>query len=281
MIFRNPQYLAFIIILIPFIIATIFRGRSHWNACSTSRSVLYSDITDLQRTNPTWKTHCTKLLPWLTIVALLLAIVALARPQLGIKQSLMHREGIDIIIALDVSSSMLAEDFKIKGKQTNRLEVVKAVAKDFITKRPDDRIGIVIFAGHPYILSPLTWDHDWCLARLSELQAGIVEEGTAIGSGLATAINRLHESKAKSKVIILLTDGDNNAGQVTPEAAAKAAKALSIVVYTIGAGSKGPVPMPVIDETGHRSYQNVQIDIDENLLTQIAEKTGGRYFQAP
>jgi Ca-activated chloride channel family protein len=280
MIFRNPLYLSLIVFLIPLIIATLFRGRRHWDTCSLSSVVHYSDLTSLQSIKVTWKTQCAKCLPLLTIIALLLGIIALARPQMGIKQSLVRRQGIDIIITIDVSPSMLSEDFKIKGKTTNRLEVVKAVARDFIAKRPDDRIGIVIFAGRSYILSPLTWDHDWCLSRLSEIQTGMVEEGTAIGSALATSVNRLHESKTKSKVVILLTDGVNNAGQVTPEAAAKAAKAYSIVVYTIGAGSKGPVSCPVIDQTGHRSYQTVQNDLDENLLTQIAEKTDGHYFPA-
>jgi Ca-activated chloride channel homolog len=281
MIFHSPLYLLLILILVPFVGANIFRGRRHWDINNSSGTVRYSDIKALQTVKSTWKTRCVNFLPWLTLTALLCIIIGLARPQMGIKQSLQRRAGIDIIITIDVSPSMLAEDFTVKGRQTNRLEVVKAMAKDFITKRPNDRIGIVVFAGRPYILSPLTWDHDWCLSRLGEIQAGMVEEGTAIGSALATSVNRLHESKAKSKVIILLTDGVNNAGQVSPESAAKVAKTLSIVVYTIGAGTKGgPVRCPVMDETGHRTYQTIPIDLDENLLSQIAVKTNGRYFPA-
>lgn len=281
MIFHSPLYLLLILVLIPLIGANIFRGLKYWDSCNYPNVIRYSDLRALQTVKPTWKTRWVKFLPWLTITALSCLVIALARPQLGLKQSLLRRESIDIVIAIDVSPSMLAEDFQIKGRRTNRLEVVKAVAKNFIAQRSNDRIGLVIFSGHSYILSPLTWDHDWCRNRLSEVQAGMIEEGTAIGSGLATSVNRLHESKAKSKVIILLTDGVNNAGQVTPEAAAKVAKTLGIVVYTIGAGTRGgPVPCPVTDETGQRTYENISIDLDENLLSQIAVKTGGRYFAA-
>ena len=217
--------------------------------------------------------------PWLTLLAVLLVIIALARPQTGIKQTQIRREGIDIALVLDISPSMLAEDFKLKGKQVNRLEVVKAVASDFIKKRPDDRFGLVVFAGKSYILSPLTWDHDWCISRLNEIKIGMIEDGTAIGSALATAINRLKESPAKSKVIILLTDGVNNSGEIAPETAAQAGKAKSIIIYTIGAGTKGPVPFPST-ENGRKVYQTMRIDLDETLLTKIAEITGGRYFPA-
>ncbi len=281
MIFHNPFYLLFLLVLVPFIGALIFGGRRHWDSCNYVNTVHYSDLKEIKSLKPTWKTRIVRYLPWFPLAALICIIIALARPQLGINQSLLRRESIDIMLAIDVSPSMLAEDFQINGHRTNRLEVVKKVAKDFIAKRPNDRIGLIIFSGRPYILSPLTWDHDWCLGRFSEVQSGTIEEGTAIGSALATSINSLHDSKAKSKVVILLTDGVNNAGQVMPEAAAKVAKTLGIVVYTIGAGTKGgPVPCPVMDDTGRRTYQNIPIDLDENLLSRVATQTGGRYFPA-
>lgn len=175
---------------------------------------------------------------------------------------------------------MLAEDFKINGVRKNRFEIIKKVTKDFITQRPNDRIGMVIFAGRPYILSPLTWDHGWSEARLAESKPGMVEDGTAIGSALTTSVNRLRQSTANSKVVILLTDGANNAGDIQPITAAEAAKALGIRVYTIGAGSHGLVPYPAVDPWGNKVYRQVQIDLDENLLQEIADKTKGKYFRA-
>ncbi len=281
MIFRNPFYLLLLLVLVPFIGALIFRGRRHWDSYNYLNTVHYSAIDEIKAVKTTWKTRVVRILPWFPIIGLICVIIALARPQLGISQSLQRRDSVDIMLTIDVSPSMLAEDFRLNGHQTNRLEVVKKVAKDFLASRPNDRIGLIVFSGKSYILSPLTWDHDWCNSRLGEVQSGMIEEGTAIGSALATSVNSLHDSKAKSKVVILLTDGVNNAGQVTPEAAAKVAKTLGIVIYTIGAGTKGgPVPCPVLDDMGRRTYQNIPIDLDENLLTQIATKTGGRYFPA-
>ena len=175
---------------------------------------------------------------------------------------------------------MLAEDFKVAGTQTSRIEVVKSVTRDFITERPNDRIGIEIFAGRPYILSPITWDHDWSITRLAEIKAGMIEDGTAIGSALASAVNRLKESTAKSKVVILLTDGNNNAGQIAPEVAADAAKDMEIKVYTIGAGSNGMAPFPQVDQFGRKYYAALPAELDEPLLTKIASITKGLYFRA-
>lgn len=279
MIFHSPLYL---ILLIPCIFYWFKKNQQkHQSDSGLAPGVIhFSDTSSFQQIQPTWRVRFSALMPWFTFIALTLLIIGLARPQVGLKQTLIRREGIDIILTLDVSPSMLAEDYKLNGKTNNRLEVVKQVAREFIQKRFNDRIGIVVFAGRPYILSPLTWDHDWSISRLDEVQVDMVEEGTAIGSALATAINRLRESQAKSKVVILLTDGVNNAGQIAPETAAEAAKRLSIAVYTIGAGSKGLVPCPVVDQSGNKTYQNVQIDIDRNLLTKIAETTGGRFFEA-
>ena len=277
MIFVNPFYLSLLIILplILFFMARNGRPGKKPGVIHYSNIQIFTDI------KPTGRVRMYGIMPWLTVTALTAMILALARPQLGLKRTLIRREGVDIILALDISSSMLAEDFMEGGKRTNRLEAVKKVARHFIKNRPNDRIGIVVFAGRAYILSPLSWDHDWSISRLKELNTGMIQEsGTAIGSALATAVNRLRESTAKSKVIILLTDGINNAGMIMPETAGKSAKQHGIVIYTIGAGSKGIAPVPVFDAKGHKSYRNEKVDIDEALLTRIADMTGGRYFRA-
>ncbi len=270
--FHNPFYLL-LLLLVPLFIY-LRHANSGEAAIGYSSSGLFAGI------QPGWRAHWAKKLPWLTIGAFILLVLALARPQFGVSQTIVRREGVDIILTLDVSTSMLAEDFQLSVGRANRLDVVKKVTREFIRSRPNDRIGIVIFSGRPYILSPLTWDHDWTESRLSEIEAGMIEDGTAIGTALATAVSRLHESKAHSKVVVLLTDGNNNAGEVAPETAAAAAKALDVTVYTIGAGSKGLVPYPARDPLGRTVYQNVRIDLDENFLQQIATATGGRYFRA-
>lgn len=273
MIFRNP----FFLILIPVIPALFLFFRKKGK---NEGAVRYSSVAHLKGVGSSRRAYWAQHLPWLRLTFLILMVIALARPQIGLKDTIVRREGIDIVLVLDVSTSMLAEDFIIKGARQNRLEIVKKVTSDFIAKRPNDRIGIVIFAGRPYILSPLTWDHDFIETRLREIEAGMIEDGTAIGSALTTAVNRLRESETKSKVIILLTDGVNNAGNIHPETAGEAAAALEITVFTIGAGSDGPVPYPVIDNWGRKVYQKVQIGLDEDLLKQVAEKTGGEYFHA-
>jgi Ca-activated chloride channel homolog len=228
---------------------------------------------------------------WLTtllLFALALLTVALARPQLGKTISKVQASGIDIMLALDVSGSMYAEDFTIGGDRANRLEVVKQVTQKFIEARPNDRIGITCFAGRPYLVSPLTLDHDWLLQNLERVKIGLVEDGTAIGSAIASAANRLKDKESKSRIVVLLTDGDNNAGKVTPLTAAEAAKALGIRVYTIGAGTKGFAPMPAIsrngqvmtDWTGRKVYQNVKVNVDEETLKKVAEMTGAQFYRA-
>jgi Ca-activated chloride channel family protein len=212
--------------------------------------------------------------------ALLLLIVALARPQKGKAESAFHGEGIDIVLAVDISGSMLSEDFTLNGQRANRLEVVKSVVQDFVGRRGGDRVGLVLFGGRPYTQCPLTLDHGWLLQNLGRAKIGMIEDGTAIGSALATAAGRLEHSAAKSKVIILLTDGQNNAGKVSPATAADAVKALGIKVYTIGAGTRGLAPYPSRDLFGNKVYQPIKVDIDEETLKQIAAKTGGAYFRA-
>ena len=216
----------------------------------------------------------------LRAVALALVVVALARPQQGLEASRLQTEGIDIVLAVDISGSMLAEDFTLHGVRHNRLDVVKDVVKEFVEHRPNDRIGLVIFAGRPYTQCPLTMDHGWLLSQLDRVEIGMVEDGTAIGSGIATALNRLRHPKTKSRIIVLLTDGVNNAGTVTPEAAAQLAKTLGVRIYTIGAGTKGLAPYPATDLFGRRVYQQVKIEVDDAGLTKIARLSGGQYFRA-
>ena len=223
-------------------------------------------------TTKVWLTHSLFLL---RLLALALLIVALARPQAVSSKQNIHIEGIDIVLALDVSSSMLARDFK-----PDRLEAAKEVAKEFISKRPDDRIGLVIFSGEAFTQVPLTTDHNMIINLFKEVKSGMIEDGTAIGDGLATAVSRLEESKAISKVIILLTDGVNNSGSVDPLSAAEIAKMFGIRVYTIGVGSRGYAPYPVQDQFGRTHMQQMEVQIDEDLLKKIAVETGGKYFRA-
>ena len=211
----------------------------------------------------------------LRIAALGLLIVALARPQ-GIEEhARTHTEGIDIVLAIDVSGSMLARDFK-----PDRITAAKEVAGDFIADRRGDRLGLVVFAGEAFTQSPLTTDQSTLQTLLGRIRSGLIEDGTAIGNGLATAINRLRESEAKSKVIILLTDGVNNRGEIAPLTAAEIAQAQGIRVYTIGVGTQGMAPYPAVDMFGQMTFVQQKVEIDEQTLRDIAAQTGGRYFRA-
>ncbi len=214
------------------------------------------------------------------VIAVVLFLIALAGPRRTLDEAQYRSEGMDIVLAIDISGSMAAEDFRVQGKRKNRLDVVKSVAAEFIEARTDDRLALVAFSGLAYTACPLTLDQGWLLTSLEQLELGLIEDGTAIGSGLASSISRLKDSQAKSKVIILLTDGVNNAGKIDPVVAARMAEALNIKVYTIGVGSKGPVPFPVKDLWGRTVYQNVTIELDDQLLDEIAAITGGRYFEA-
>jgi Ca-activated chloride channel family protein len=207
-------------------------------------------------------------------LAMAALIVALARPQSSLSWQDSTTEGIDIMIASDISGSMLAEDFK-----PNRLEAGKNIAIDFIKNRPNDRIGLVIFSGESFTQCPLTIDHDVLINLYADIKNGMIEDGTAIGMGLATAVNRLRGSEAKSKVIILLTDGSNNAGSIPPITAAEIAKQFNVRVYTVGLGTNGYAPYPVQTPFGVQ-YQRMKVDIDEGTLSKIASITGGKYFRA-
>ncbi|MDB4919323.1 VWA domain-containing protein [Mucilaginibacter sp.] len=210
----------------------------------------------------------------LRVLALAALIIALARPQSSLSWQNSTTEGIDIMIASDISGSMLAEDF-----QPNRMEAGKNIAIDFIKNRPNDRIGLVIFSGESFTQCPLTIDHNVLINLFKDIKNGMIDDGTAIGMGLATAVNRLKESEAKSKVIILLTDGSNNAGSIPPVTAAEIAKQFNVRVYTVGLGTKGFAPYPVQTPMGVQ-YQRMPVDVDEGTLTKIANITGGKYFRA-
>ncbi|NBR85117.1 MAG: VWA domain-containing protein [Verrucomicrobia bacterium] len=217
-------------------------------------------------------------LRWLALAAF---IIALARPQLGEGETKVSASGIDIVIAIDLSRSMEAEDFKDqRGNRMNRLALAKETVQKFVLKRVNDRIGLIAFAGRAYVAAPLTLDHEFFLQNLARLGFDGIEEGTAIGSGLIASVNRLRDLKAKSKIIILLTDGQNNAGKVQPLTAAEAAQALGIKCYTIGVGTHGDAPWPYTDAFGRRRDRMLPVDIDEDVLKKVSEKTNGKYFRA-
>lgn len=210
----------------------------------------------------------------LRTIALVMIIIAIARPRSSTKMDKIDTEGIDIVLAMDVSTSMLARDFT-----PDRISAAKDIAIEFISQRPSDRMGIVVFAGESYTQCPLTTDRATLINLMKEIETGLIEDGTAIGNGLATAVARMQNSDAKSRVVILLTDGVNNSGEITPQTAADIAKTYGIRVYTIGVGANGTAPYPVMTPWGVQ-MQNVEVEIDENLLKNIAETTSGRYFRA-
>ena len=216
----------------------------------------------------------------LILLALASLFTALARPQLGSANESIESSGVDIVLALDVSGSMLAEDFTIGGERVNRLDAVKDVTRKFIAGRPNDRIGIVAFAGRPYLVSPLTLDHSWLERNLERLRIGLVEDGTAIGAALSSAANRLKDKPSKSKILVLLTDGDETVKTVPPNTAAEAAKAVGIKIYTIAAGTRGLAPYPARDIFGNKAYRQVQVTVDEEVLKKVAEIGGGQFFRA-
>jgi Ca-activated chloride channel family protein len=185
-----------------------------------------------------------------------------------------------MMLALDCSGSMQALDFKIDGQPADRLDIVKSVVSKFIDSRPNDRIGLIGFAGAPYLVSPLTLDHDWLQQNLDRIKIGAVEDGTAIGSAIAAGVNRLRDQPGKSKIMVLLTDGENNMGKIMPDTAAQAAKAMGVKIYTIGAGVRGEAPVPVTDGDGQKHLVMSKVDVDEDALRKIADETGGKFFRA-
>jgi Ca-activated chloride channel family protein len=216
----------------------------------------------------------------LPLLAAALMIAGLARPQRDHSRTEVTANGIDIVLGLDVSGSMQALDFAVEGRRVNRIAVVKSVVSKFIEERPNDRIGLVAFAGAPYLVSPLTLDHDWLQQNLERVDIGGVDDGTAIGSAIAAAVNHLRMTNAKSKLVILLTDGMNNTGKISPIAAAEAAKALGVKIYTIGVGVRGKAPIPVKDELGNVRVVMAPVDVDEKTLQIVADDTGGKFYRA-
>ena len=268
----HPQFLL-LLLLLP--VLAIWKGR--WGS---PVAVRMPSTDDAVSAGARPRSNAGRLLAFLGLLAFALLIVALARPRHGKGSTDIEASGIDIVLTLDVSGSMEALDFKLEGKPVNRLEVVKNVVGKFVAQRPNDKLGMVAFAGRPYLVSPLTLDQEFLARRLVDVKMGQVEDGTAIGSAIASSVSHLRDSTAKSRIIILLTDGVNNAGAVNPLTAAEAAKALGIKIYTIGAGTRGEAPMPSRDAFGRTRMQTVKVEIDEEMLAEVASATGGQSFRA-
>ena len=270
MTFASPEYFYLLLLIVPLVL---------WHFLSRRKreASLKMASTEAYRYVPKSPRMALVQLPFLLrVLTLVLVVIILARPQTSHSLSDTETEGIDIMLAIDVSASMLARDF-----QPDRITAAKEVAGSFIADRYGDRIGLVAFAAEAFTQSPLTTDQSTLQTLLSRIRSGLIDDsGTAIGNGLATAINRLRESDAKSKVVILLTDGVNNRGEITPLTAAEIAKAQNIRVYTIGVGTRGMAPYPAVDMFGNITYVKQKVEIDEKTLTAMAEMTGGKYFRA-
>ena len=271
--FANKEYLFLLLLLIPYLIWYVMYRKK------TEPTMRMSDTFAFRYVQKSWKVMLMPLSMILRMLAFVMIVLVLARPQTQNSWKSETVEGIDIMLVMDVSTSMLAEDLK-----PNRIEAAKQVASEFVVGRPNDNIGLTIFAGESFTQCPMTTDHASLLNLLHNVRTdiaarGLIEDGTAIGMGLANAVSRLKESKAKSKVVILLTDGSNNRGDISPMTAAEIAKSLGIRVYTIGVGANGMAPYPVITPWGVET-RNVEVRINEDLLRSIADQTGGRYFRA-
>jgi Ca-activated chloride channel homolog len=266
--FAEPLFL-YLLVIIPAMVAFYILKQQKVTA-----SLRMPGLQSFSGSGSSFRLYLRHILFALRTTAVALLIIVLARPQKTDKFQDVSTEGIDIMLAQDISGSMLARDFK-----PNRLEAAKNMATEFISGRPYDRIGLVVFSGESFTQCPLTTDHAVLINLLREIQSGMIEDGTAIGMGLATAVNRIKDSQAKSKVIILLTDGVNNRGEIAPLTAAGIAKTFGIRVYTIGVGTQGMAPYPVQTPYGMQ-YQDMPVEIDEDILQQIAQTTGGKYFRA-
>lgn len=267
--FAQP-YALLLLAGLPLLVFWYYKKRQNWVAPMRFSS------TEAFTGPPSTRVQLRPLLPFLQLMVLALLIIALARPRKVFEKENLQVDGIDIVLALDISPSMLSKDF-----DPDRLSVSKQVAEEFVNNRPHDRIGLVVFAGESFTQCPLTTDHRVINSFLRELQVGLLAQGTAIGMGLATAVKRLEESDLQSKIIILLTDGENTVGDISPAYAAELAQKLGIKVYTIGVGTKGKARVPdYIKPDGSYAYRWEMVNIDEELLQSIADKTGGQYFRA-
>ena len=271
-LFKDPVML-WLLLLLP-VVLIVDKSRRSGSSFVFSSEDLVKDL------KPTARVRLGKSLIILRITAIALMIIALARPQAILDGSMTVSEGVDIVLVIDTSTSMLAEDFMMGSRRINRFDLVREVVKDFIRKRKDDRIGMVAFAARAYTVCPLTTDYAWLNENLDRVRVGMIEDATAVGSAIASSINRLKNSKTKSKIMILLTDGVNNAGNISPLVAAEAARALKIKIYAIAVGTKGLSPYPMKDYYGRTVYRNIPIEIDEESLRKIAETTGGKYYLA-
>jgi Ca-activated chloride channel homolog len=259
--------------LLPLVV--LWRGRR-----GPVAAVEYSDVSLARDVARRTRSRIGGVIWLLPIIAAALMIVGLARPQRTQSETTVTANGIDIVLALDVSGSMQALDFKVDNVRVNRVAIVKSVVAKFIDERPNDRIGLIAFAAAPYIVSPLTLDHDWLQQNLERINVGIGDDGTAIGSAIAAAVNHLRTTATKSKVVILLTDGVNNTGKIPPLAAAEAARALGVKVYTIGVGVRGKAPIPIKDQAGRIHVIMAYVDVDETTLQAVANETGGQFYRA-
>jgi Ca-activated chloride channel family protein len=266
--FKDPEFFYLFLLMIPMIAWYIWRHKK------SGASLQFSSVMGFERIPKSWKYYFRHSVFILTLLSLAALIVALARPQSSNSWQNVTTEGIDIVISLDISSSMLAMDF-----QPNRIEAAKDVAMQFVSGRPNDKIGLVVFAGESFTQCPLTTDHATVINLFRNIESGMIEDGTAIGNGLATAVSRLKESSAISKVVILLTDGENNRGEIAPVTAAELAKTYGIRVYTIGVGTIGTAPYPVQTPFGVQ-VRDMEVKIDEAILQKIADSTDGKYFRA-
>jgi Ca-activated chloride channel family protein len=270
--FLQPEWF-WLLALLPLVL--LWRGRR-----GPVAAIEYSDVSLARDVARRGRSRMGVLAWMLPILAAALLVVGLARPQRAHGRTEVTANGIDIVLGLDVSGSMQALDFQINSQRVNRIEVVKSVVSKFIDERPDDRIGIIAFAGAPYLVSPITLDHDWLQQNLERVAVGGADDGTAIGSAIAASVNRLRMTQAKSKVIILLTDGVNNTGKISPLAAAEAAHAMGVKIYTVGVGVRGDAPIPVHDSAGNTRIVMARVDVDEKTLQAVADETGGKFYRA-